>query len=257
MAGGGGDDEIVAEQEAFYRADAAPFDDWLSTLADPTNDSEQARTYRDGKARLADHLASRAPLGTLLEVAAGTGRLASTYLPHADRAVLLDTSADSLAIAARHVLPEAQERGVAVELVEGDAFTWTPTNPQRQFDTIVFSSWLHHVPQTRFAAFWDHLATLLDDDGEVVFDVVDGDRPLPGRTEIPDEPADGYVMYAPVDGVSVRDHFGVRWRVVHVVWKLDDLLARLADLGWEGRVIGPGMFGNVVWLGAHRRHERS
>ena len=43
--------------------------------------------------------------------------------------------------------------------MEADIFDWKHDDT---FDTIVFSAWLHHVPDSRFfAAFWTKVQTLL------------------------------------------------------------------------------------------------
>ena len=61
-----------------------------------------------------------------------------------------------------------------------------------------------------------------------------------------------YEFYAPVDGISTRDHFGRRWRVVHNLWDPEDLSDRLDGLGWTMNLLGTGLFGNIVWAEAHR-----
>ncbi len=68
----------------------------------------------------------------------------------------------------------------------------------------------------------------------------------------PDVPSDAYTFYAPVDGVSVRDLRGQRWRVVHNVWRPDDLEGRLRARGWELTILGPGLLANMLWATAHR-----
>ena len=241
--------ELLAEQRDFYRADAEPFDRWLGALIDESNEEVAARTYRAGRARFQHIVRKWAPLGEVLEIAAGTGRLAELYLPHASSSLLLDSSPESLRLAAARLAGTSP----AVSFVEADVFEWDAGG--QKFDTIIFSAWLHHVPHSHFGTFWRRVDALLAGEGRVIFDFPDVEITPPGRVEIPDEPTKGYGFYAPVDGVSIRDHFGRRWRVVHNLWDTDELGRRLADLGWALTVRRPGLFNNIVWASAHRQPD--
>jgi SAM-dependent methyltransferase len=239
-----GDDELIEEQIDFYRTDAAAFDDWLVTLVDGHNHEPVAQNYRAGRERVTELLAQRAPLGDVLEIAAGTGRLAELYVPLSDSVLLLDASPESLAIAGRRLDSEPR-----ITFVEADIFDWKHDDT---FDTIVFSAWLHHVPDSRFAAFWTKVQTLLARGGRVIFDFPDAEVSPPGKVDIPAEPTEDYGFYAPQGGISVRDHFGRRWRVIHNLWHRDELTSRLDDLGWNIEFVGPGLFENIVWAEATR-----
>lgn len=159
--------------------------------------------------------------------------------------VLLDTSPESLTIASQRIGAWS-----TAEVVCADIFNWRPSGPR--FDTEIFTAWLHHVPLARFDDFWNALDTLLASDGRVLFDYPDSRVAPPGRSEIPPEPTKDYGYYAPVDGISIRDHLGRRWRVVHNLWDPDDLAAQLARLGWTITDLGPGLFDNVRWSLAQR-----
>jgi SAM-dependent methyltransferase len=196
-----GDDELIEEQIDFYRTDAAAFDDWLVTLVDGHNHEPVAQNYRAGRERVTELLAHRAPLGDVLEIAAGTGRLAELYVPLSDSVLLLDASPESLAIAGRRLDSEPR-----ITFVEADIF----------------------------------------------FDFPDAEVSPPGQVDIPAEPTEDYGFYAPQGGISVRDHFGRRWRVIHNLWHRDELTSRLDDLGWNIEFVGPGLFENIVWAEATR-----
>lgn len=239
-----GDDRLLDEQIDFYRTDAASFDDWLAGLVDPRNHAPIARFHRAGRQRIRQLFAQRAPLGDVLEIAAGTGRLAELYLPHADSAMLLDASPESLAIAARRLDGDPR-----VTVLEADVFDWEHGST---FDTIVFSSWLHHVPRSRFSAFWATVQSLLARDGRAIFDFPDAELSPTDEAAIPTEPTEAYGVYPRHDGTSVRDHFGRRWRVIHTPWPRAELASRLADLGWAMELVGPGLFETMVWAEATR-----
>jgi ArsR family transcriptional regulator len=79
-----------------------------------------------------------APLGVLLDIGTGTGRMAELFAPHAERVVALDRSLEMLRVARAKLqhLPTAQ-----VELVQGD-FADLPFAPA-SFDTVVVHQVLH------------------------------------------------------------------------------------------------------------------
>jgi SAM-dependent methyltransferase len=239
------DDEPVVEQIDFYRTSAAAFDEWLGTLIDPGNHEPVATTYRDARSRADALFASFAPLGDVLEIAAGSGRLAELYLRHASTLELLDASAESIRIAAERL----RSTSAQVDFCVADIFEWAGS---QTFDTIVFSAWLHHVPDSRFAAFWSKVQALLRPGGQVIFDFPDAALAPPGVRDMPPEPSDTYAIYVPRDGFSVRDHLGRRWRVIHNRWHRDVLDAELGDLGWQTEWLGPGLFADVVWARAAR-----
>jgi len=154
-----------------------------------------------------------------------------------------------LTIAARRANTAPQ-----ITLVEADIFDWD-TDGQR-FDTVVFTAWLHHVPQARFDRFWAKVESLLAEGGRVIFDFANGNVAPGARWEIPSEPGQAFSGYAPRDGVSIRDQFGKRWRVVHNHWDPNELSSRLGELGWTINVLGKGLFANLDWAEAHRSASR-
>lgn len=90
--------------------------------------------------RLAEALAA-APLGALLDIGTGTGRMAELFAPHADRIVALDKNLEMLRVARAKLqhLPAAQ-----IELVQGD-FADLPF-ADASFDTVVLHQVLHFAP---------------------------------------------------------------------------------------------------------------
>ncbi|WP_086608622.1 ArsR/SmtB family transcription factor [Erythrobacter donghaensis] len=87
--------------------------------------------------RLAEALAD-APLGHLLDIGTGTGRMAELFAPHAERIVALDKNLEMLRVARAKLqhLPAAQ-----IELVQGD-FAELPL-ADASFDTVVLHQVLH------------------------------------------------------------------------------------------------------------------
>ena len=244
--------DLVHQQIAFYRADAQPYDDWLRSLLDDADESPQAVRFRDGRAVAERLLAGRSPLGRVLEIAAGTGILSELVARHCERLVLLDTSPASLALARRRVTEATP--AAAVAYLCADVFSW-PGRPGA-FDTICFSSWLHHVPRGDLDRFWHSLERLLAPGGEVLFDFPDATTERRPIADAPASPSDEYALYGTGD-VSVRDHGGRRWHVVDVKWDPDELRQRLAPLGWEMAIVAPGWFDRFHWAVARRSARRS
>jgi demethylmenaquinone methyltransferase/2-methoxy-6-polyprenyl-1,4-benzoquinol methylase len=143
----------------------------------------------------------------------------------------LDAAPEALALARRRV------RGLPVELVQADVFTW---RPPRRFDTVFFAFWLTHVPPARFAAFWSMVAAALAPGGWVCF-FDDRHQAHSSERFVPDQPA-------PAVWRPLRD--GSEHRVVKVYYRPDELAARLAELGWSAEIRETG---TPLLIGTARR----
>jgi ArsR family transcriptional regulator len=107
--------------------------DWDELRALHSADAEVER-------RLADALAD-APLGHLLDIGTGTGRMAELFAEQAERVVALDKNLEMLRVARAKLqhLPASR-----VELVQGD-FADLPF-PDASFDTVILHQVLHFAP---------------------------------------------------------------------------------------------------------------
>lgn len=232
-------------QIAFYEADAEPYERWLESLADDGNGSTVAAAAKERNRELAAWFGAHAPLGDVLEIAAGTGRISKLLAPHASALMLLDSSPTSLALARKNL-----QRGPSeVAAVCADIFEW---RSPRQFDTIVFAAWLHHVPDAMFDHFWQVVATATAPDGRVMFDFA-LDTSTAHVASPPAKPAEDYaVFHDPARRLSVRDLHGQRWVVTHETWNTKTLGDRLASLGWQVSPSGP-VDESFKWAVAERR----
>ncbi|MCL9999572.1 MAG: metalloregulator ArsR/SmtB family transcription factor [Erythrobacter sp.] len=94
----------------------------------------------DVETRLAQALAD-APLGALLDIGTGTGRIAEVFADHAERVVALDKNLEMLRVARAKLQHLPAQR---VELVQGD-FADLPF-PAASFDTVILHQVLHFAP---------------------------------------------------------------------------------------------------------------
>lgn len=204
------DDEVqalVAEQIAYYRAHAPDYD--VAYLGNKDWD---------------ECLEELPVAGDVLELACGTGHWTPLLAARARSVTALDAAPEVLALARRRV------RGLPVEFIQTDVFTWQPS---RRFDTVFFAFWLTHVPPARFAAFWSMVAKALAPGGRACF-IDDHDQERANERFVTDQAT-------PAVWRPLRD--GSEHRVVKVFYTPSELEARLTELGWTAKVhqasVGP------------------
>lgn len=199
-------DSRLAEQQAYYRAVAAEYD-------------EAARRDRVELDRPEVKAALRRfdPAGDVLELAGGTGQWTTSLIRYADHLTVLDGCDETLALN-RAQMADAT---TPVEYVTANMFTW---RPPRRYDVVFFSYWLSHVPSDLFDGFWDLIDRSLCPGGRVFF--LDDAYPR--------DAADGHVEWDdPERGVSRRKVRDRQFEIVKVYWEPSALRVRLAERGFE------------------------
>lgn len=202
-------DEALADQLRYYRRRAAEYDD---------------TAYGDlvaARARIARLIAELRPSGRVLEIACGTGLWTEALAGPADAVLAIDASPEVIDLARRRVASPKVSFAVA------DVFAWTSS---ARFDVVFFSAWLSHVPASRFAPFWAALRGMLTPGGRVLFidehvDVREKEAYVAGREEV----------------VERRLRDGERFRIIKNFVDPDELVARLAELGWDCAVRRDGI----------------
>lgn len=215
------DEDLVAEQIAYYEARAHEYDEMLrrsgSYLGAVRHQHARGDAPDDhvGFDRLTQVLAEFNPVGDVLEIACGTGLWTERLAQTATRITAIDASPASIALNRDRV------RSDRVDYVATDIFKWTPPHP---YDTVFFGFWLTHVPPGRFESFFDLVRRCLKPDGRVLFfDEV--------RLNISDEweqrldESSGATLRPLDDGRS--------FRMVKVYYEPNGLEARLRGLGWD------------------------
>ena len=234
---GRSDDDLLASQIAYYRAHAPRYDDWWFRRRRYDLGEEVRVRWEAEIAAVRSALDDFGPLGTVLDIAGGTGNWTVELAARADAVTVVDASPEAVAI--------AQEKVVGnVKWVVRDVFTYQP--PHR-FDTVFFGFWLSHVPLDRFDEFWGLVAKCLTAAGRVFF--LDNAHPSLGRKVAPElfhwqeEPASA-TLVAGIDsvtdvetGVSTRRTAdGQLYDVVKIWWEPGPLQARLEAMGWDATV---------------------
>ena len=218
--------EILADQIAYYRARAAEYDDWWFRRGRFDRGAELNAAWRsdtDAVEAAAIEFLERERPRTALELACGTGLFTRILAPRVERLVAVDASSEVLAINRARVTGD--KLGNNVEYIEADLFNWSPPG---RFDLVFMSFWLSHVPDARFAGFWKWISTALAEDGAAF--VIDSAH----------DPTSTAVDHAPPDanaGIVTRKLTdGREFRIVKIFHRPDDLVRRLAQLGWASNL---------------------
>jgi 2-polyprenyl-3-methyl-5-hydroxy-6-metoxy-1,4-benzoquinol methylase len=198
------DDELLAEQVAYYRHRASEYD--LTSFGD----LDAART------RINRVVAALQPAGNMLEIACGTGLWTSALAAAATAVTAIDPAPEMIDIG-RGRVPAAHVRFEAA-----DVFTWQTA---ARFDTVFFAFWLSHVPASRFDQFWRQLRGLVTGQGRVLF--VDEHRDVRGKEAY--EAGSAEIIHR-------RLTDGSEYRLVKVFIHPGRLRARLRQLGWQSHI---------------------
>lgn len=127
---------------AIRQAREAGAADWFAANATSWDELRRLHTADDAVEQALTEVLGRAPLGELLDIGTGTGRMAELFGGSADHIVALDKSLEMLRVARaklQHLPPDR------VELVQGDFLT-LPFADDR-FDTVLLHQVLHFTAE--------------------------------------------------------------------------------------------------------------
>jgi demethylmenaquinone methyltransferase/2-methoxy-6-polyprenyl-1,4-benzoquinol methylase len=199
--------DVLGEQKRYYAERAPEYDDWWHRRGRYELEPEALARWRADVAEVEAALAAFGPVGTALELAAGTGIWTRELVRLAERVVAVDANSETLALNTSEA-----------ELVRADVFEWRPAD---RFDLVFFSFWLSHVPEGRFDEFWALVRSALGIGGRVfLVDSGAGDTAHTGT-----ERADGEETRSLADGRT--------FRIVKRRWPPDELARRVRALGFE------------------------
>jgi SAM-dependent methyltransferase len=211
------EEEILAEQLAYYRARAPEYEEWFLRQGRYDRGDEHRQTWFREVGMLEGALDEAGPSGDVLELACGTGIWTRRLAASARQLTGVDASPEALA------LNQARLPGANVTLVEADLFRWTPP---ATYDFIFFGFWLSHVPEAQFEPFWRLVRAALRPSGKVFF--VDS-QPAPEGTALDQGLGTGGVVERHLND-------GRTFRVVKVFHDPARLKERLEALGWAAEV---------------------
>lgn len=222
-------DRVLRDQIAYYRARAGEYDEWFLRQGRYDRGAEANARWFDEVETVVWALDAFHPSGAVLELAAGTGLWTQRLAPYAATLTVVDAAPEVLAIN-RLRLGESGERG-GVRYVEADLFTWWP---EERYDAVFFGFWLSHVPDERFAAFWELVRAALAPGGRAFF--VDS-------LYTQESTARDHVLRGPeASRMTRRLNDGREYEIVKVFHEPHALAARLAALGWQADVRSTGSY---------------
>jgi demethylmenaquinone methyltransferase/2-methoxy-6-polyprenyl-1,4-benzoquinol methylase len=211
------DQDLLAEQMAFYRARAPKYDEWWQRRGAYARGAAKDAAWDGQIAQVEDALRVFGPRGDVLELAGGTGWWTERLARSAEQLTVVDASPEVLEINRGRVGRSDVEYQIA------DLFSWKPA---QTYDVVFFSFWLSHVPRSRFAEFWSTVRSCLSPDGRVF--LIDNHADPTPTSDIKDP----YVVQYEPDRHVRRLEDGRQYNVVKVMYEPDDLNARLNELGW-------------------------
>ena len=199
--------ERLAEQKRYYAERAPEYDDWWYRRGRYELEPDRLAGWRADVAEVEEALNAVAPVGSVLDLAAGTGIWTRKLVKLADRVVAVDANAETLAL-----------NTAEAELVQADVFEWRPA---MGFDLVFFSFWLSHVPEQRFDEFWSLVRSALAPGGRVfLVDSGAGDSAHTGTDQSGWE-----------ETRSLAD--GRTFRIVKRRWSPEELATRVRRHGFE------------------------
>jgi demethylmenaquinone methyltransferase/2-methoxy-6-polyprenyl-1,4-benzoquinol methylase len=224
------EDAAVAQQLDYYRARAGEYDDWWFRTGRYDRGAEANTAWFGEVAELESALERFDPRGEVLELACGTGLWTRHLVRLADHVTAIDGAAEVLALNRVRIEELGEEQ--SVRYVQADLFEWEP--PRAAFDACVFTFWLSHVPEDRFAAFWEAVATALRPDGRVL--LIDSARAERSKARDHTMPAE--------DSCTEQRRLddGREFEIVKRYYEPAALRDRLAQLGWECEPHSTGEF---------------
>ena len=153
-------DALLAEQVSYYRARAAEYDDWWFRRGRYDNGPEWNAAWFAEVAEVEAALERFDARGDVLELACGTGLWTQHLARTATRLTAVDASPEVIE------LNRARVGDAAVAYLQADIFDLQLPG---RYDECFFGFWLSHVPDERFAEFWDGVGRALRPGGRVFF----------------------------------------------------------------------------------------
>jgi 2-polyprenyl-3-methyl-5-hydroxy-6-metoxy-1,4-benzoquinol methylase len=135
---------ILEEQKHYYRERASEYDEWFYRLGRYDRGQEWNQRWFDEVKILQKAVSRLGSLGSILELACGTGIWTKALTAMTGDLTAIDASPEVIEI----------NRGKigrsSIMYLRCDIFEW---QPERQYDLVFFAFWLSHVPPGQLAVF--------------------------------------------------------------------------------------------------------
>jgi 2-polyprenyl-3-methyl-5-hydroxy-6-metoxy-1,4-benzoquinol methylase len=213
---------ILQDQVDYYRARAGEYDEWWFRTGrydrGPEFNAQWQAEVVEVEAALAAWVAARKP-ASALELACGTGLFTRRLARQVRELTAIDASPEVIAINRGRV------GATNVQYLEADLFEWHPT---RTYDAVFFSFWLSHVPDDRFAAFWQNVASALAPGGSAYL--------IDSAFDPTSTAKDHTLPHKEAGVVSRKLNDGREYRIVKLFYRPEELAAKLSAIGWRADI---------------------
>lgn len=212
-------DSILMQQQDYYRARAAEYDEWWERRGRYDRGPAWNKLWFDEVAVLEAAVRALGPVDEALELAPGTGIWTKELAKLARHVTAIDGSEEMLAINRVKVGSDN------VEYRQADLFAW---EPESEYDLVFFSFWLSHVPPELLDNFLAKVARATRPGGRVF--LIDS-RSEP-RSKAIDNPAHE------ADSVYERRKLndGSEYQIVKVFYEPEPLREALSRAGFDAKV---------------------
>ena len=210
---------VLQDQIEYYRARAGEYDEWFYRVGRYDWGAERNAQWFAEVETVVKALRAVGKVGTVLELAAGTGNFTKELAAIADQATALDASLEVLEINRDKV------KSANVIYQQADLFNW---QPDAQYDLVFMSFWMSHVPPEKLDGFLDTVKRATKVGGQVF--MVDSLRDKT-RTSTASNHAD----YDPESIYHTRKlNDGQEFTIVKMFYD-ESLVAKLAEHGFTAQ----------------------
>jgi 2-polyprenyl-3-methyl-5-hydroxy-6-metoxy-1,4-benzoquinol methylase len=209
-------ESILADQQDYYRARAAEYDEWWLRKGRFDHGAELNARWFSEADEVAQALDGLHPCGKILELACGTGNWTQRLAGFATELTAVDGAPEMLRI------NEARLKPHSIRYIKSNIFEWEPTG---EFDFVFFGFWLSHVPPERFEDFWRLVRACLAPGGKVF--LIDS---------IPDPTSTASNQPLPSGEAKTMKRLlndGREYEIYKIFYEPADLSQRLQGLGWR------------------------
>ncbi|MGB7341433.1 MAG: class I SAM-dependent methyltransferase [Phototrophicaceae bacterium] len=210
--------DILEQQQAYYRARSAEYDQWWERQGRYDQGTERNQQWQIEGQIVRDTLHQLPAQNHILELACGTGIWTKELVKLGQSITAVDASAEMLAI------NQAKVQSDRVTYIQADLFTW---QSEQQFDMIFFGFWLSHVPSDKLQAFLQGVSQMLKPNGYLF--IIDSQRNQTATAK-----NQNMLDESPIHTRILND--GREFQIIKVFYDRDELQSELAQVNIDADV---------------------